>query len=210
MNANLNLPAPISALAFLGSVALLMLFFALEAGFALYRRRRAARTMLASAGVLVFSYAAALLLFSAASLKVVIPRGQEKYFCEIDCHIAYSIVSAKFEPTMDGAGRYMVELQTRFDPTTIGPHRGDGALTPGPRVVHLLEGGHEYRAHILKGPVFTTALRPGDSYRTTMVFDVPAAPQYPLLWVHSPAAAPETLMIGNELSPLHRKVYLGL
>lgn len=211
MNANLNLPAPISALAFVGAVCLLMVLLALAIGFALYQRRRAAKALLAMSGIVVISYATLLLLFSAASLRVVVPRGQEKYFCEIDCHIAYSVVSSRFEPTQDGAGRYIVEVQTRFDPTTIGPHRGNRPLTPGPRVIQLIDdGGNRYRAHAVQGPGFTAALRPGESYRNTVVFDVPARPEHPLLWLHSPSGPPETLMIGNEESPLHAKVYLQL
>lgn len=211
MNANLNLPASISALAFLVTMALLMVFVALAIGFALYRRRRAMRAIIVMSGIVVLGYSAGLLLFSAASLNVVVPRGQEKYFCEIDCHLAYAVVGSRFEPTQDGAGRYIVELQTRFDPTTVGPRRGDSPLKPGPRVLQLIdEAGHRYRGFLAAGPALTTALRPGELYRTTIVFDVPAAPQHPLLWLHSPEAAPETLMIGNELSPLHRKVYLQL
>ena len=211
MNTNLNFPAPLSALAFLGTAALLMLFVALAIGFALYRRRRALQTVAALSGVLVVSYTAALLLFSAASLRVIVPRGQEKYFCELDCHIAYSVVSSRFEPTQDGAGRYIVELQTRFDPTTIGPRRGDAPLSPNPRTAELIdEAGHQYRAYVVHGQPLTRALRPGESYRSTVVFDVPAAPSNPLLWLHSPSGTPDSLMIGNELSPLHRKVYLQL
>jgi len=211
MNANMNFPAPISALAFLGTMALLMLLVALAIGFALYRRKKAVKTVLAMSGILVVSYTAALLLFSAASLRVIVPRGQEKYFCEIDCHIAYSVTGGRFEPTQEGAGKYIVEVQTRFDPTTIGPQRGDGPLTPGPRFAYLLDAaGHSYRANAVQGPKFTTALKPGQAYRTTLVFDLPAAPQHPLLWLHSPDSLPESLMIGNELSPMHRKVYLEI
>lgn len=211
MNANLNLPASLSALAFVGTALMLLLCFALAIGFALYRRHKATKTALAAAGVLIVSYATALLLFSAASLRVIVPRGQEKYFCEFDCHIAYSVTASRFEPTQDGAGRLIVELQTRFDPTTVGPNRGDGPLRPGDRDIELLlDNGHKYRAFIAKGPKLTTPLRPGESYRTTLVFDLPANPQHALIWLHSPDSAPESLMIGNELSPGHRKVYLQL
>ena len=211
MNANLNLPAPISAVAFLGTTALLLLCVVLAIGFAISRHRKALKTALACAGVLVVSYAAMLMLFSVASLRVIVPRGQEKYFCEFDCHIAYSVVSTQFEPTQDGAGRFIVELQTRFDPTTIGPNRGNGPLRPGDRDAELIDdAGHKYRAYVAKGPALTTPLRPGESYRTTLVFDLPSAPQHPLLWLHSPSSAPDDLMIGNEVSPGHRKVYLQL
>jgi len=105
----------------------------------------------------------------------------------------------------------VVEVQTRFDPNTIGPQRGNGPLAPGPRSVQLIDdSGRVFHVNAIEGPVFTTALRPGESYRTTLVFDLPGAPQHALLWLHSPAAPPESLMIGNELSPLHRKVYLQL
>jgi hypothetical protein len=172
MNANLNLPAPISAMAFLGTAALLLLCVVFAVGFAILRRRKALKTALATGGVLVVSYAAMLMLFSVASLRVVVPRGQEKYFCEFDWHIAYSVVGTRFEPTQDGAGRYVVELQTRFDPTTIGPNRGDGPLRPGDRDVQLIDDlGHEYRAYVAKGPALTTPLRPGENCRTTLVFD---------------------------------------
>jgi len=211
MNANLNLPAPISALAFLGTLAMLMILVALAIGFGFYGRRKALKAVLAMTGLVVVSYTAMLLLFSAASLRVVVPRGQEKYFCEIDCHLAYSVVATRFEPTQDGAGRYIVELQTRFDPNTISETRGNALLTPSPRAVSLLdELGHEHRANAIQGSPLVTPLRPGESYRTTVVFDLSSAPQRPLLWLHSPASAPETFMIGNELSPLHRRVYLQL
>ena len=211
MNANMNFPAPLSALAFLGSAAVLLVLVALGIGFWLYRRTKPLKAVAVVGGVWIASYAAALLLFSVASLRVVVPRGQEKYFCELDCHLAYSVVGARFEPTQDGAGRYIVELQTRFDPTTIGPMRGDAPLSPNPRSVQLIDdAGHEYHASVVQGQPLATALRPGESYRTTLVFDVPGQPQRPLLWLHTPAEAPETLMIGNELSPWHRKVYLQL
>ncbi len=211
MNANLNFPAPISALALLGTALLLLICVALAVAFVIARRHKAMKRALAAAGVLFVSYAAVLLLFSAASLRVIVPRGQEKYFCEFDCHIAYSVVGSHYEPTQDGAGRFIVDLQTRFDPTTIGPNRGDGPLRPGDRDIELiLDNGHTYRAYVAKGPTLTTPLRPGESYRTTLVFDLATAPQHPLLWLHSPASPPESLMIGNEVSPGHRKVYLQL
>jgi hypothetical protein len=212
MNANMNFPAPLSALAFLGLVAMLMLCLALMLGFAFSRKRGALRATAAVSIITVAVYGGALLLFSVASNQVLLSKGQEKYFCELDCHLAYSIISAGFEPDPQIAGdtRYVVELQTRFDPTTIGPHRGNGALAPSPRDVVLMDHGREIRPAEVEGPSLVTPLRPGDSYRTKLIFEVQATGVHPFLWLHTRADAPEWLMIGNEVSPLHRKVLFQL
>src|SRR6185369_17283377 len=147
MNANMNFPAPLSALAFLGFAAVLMLCLALMIGFAFSRKRGALRATAAASIITVAVYGGALLLFSVASNQVLLGKGQEKYFCELDCHLAYSVVSAGFEPDPQIAGdtRYVVEVQTRFDPTTISQHRGNGTLTPSPRDVVLIDHGREIR-----------------------------------------------------------------
>jgi hypothetical protein len=107
-----------------------------------------------------------MLLFSVASQTVVLASGQEKYFCELDCHIAYSVVSSGFQPDPQIAGdtRYVVDVQTRFDPTTISPRRGNGPLTPGPHEVSLIDKArHEYRPAEVQGQSLMTPLSPGDS-----------------------------------------------
>jgi hypothetical protein len=213
MNSNMNFPAPLSALAFLGMVALLMLCVALGIGFAFGRKRKALKATALFGLTAVGVYAAMVLLFSVASNRVVLASGQEKYFCELDCHLAYSVVSAGYQadPQVAGDTRYVVELQTRFDPTTIGPHRGNGFLTPSPReVVMVDQAGQEYGPAEVQGQSLMTPLRPGDSYRTKLMFEVQEMKGHPFLWVHTRADAPEWLMIGNEVSPLHRKVFFQL
>jgi hypothetical protein len=79
-------------------VALMMLCVALAVGFAFSGKRGALGLTLAFGGVMVTLYGAALLRFSAASQRVLLGHGQEKYFCEIDCHLAYSVVSAGYQP----------------------------------------------------------------------------------------------------------------
>jgi hypothetical protein len=213
MNSNMTFPAPLSAIAFLGMVAFLMLSVALGIGFAFGQKRQALRATASFALIALVGYGAMLLLFSAASQRVVLASGQEKYFCELDCHLAYSVVSAGYEadPQVPGDRRYVVELQTRFDPSTIGPHRGNGSLTPSPRDVVIIDGsGHEYRPAEVQGKSLVTPLRPGESYRTKLVFEVQGMTGHPFLWVHTKAEAPEWMMIGNEVSPLHRKVFFQL
>ena len=212
MNANMNFPAPLSALAFLGFAAVLMLCAALMVGFAFSRKRGALRATAAVSIITVAVYTAVLLLFSVASNQVLLGRGHEKYFCELDCHLAYSVVSAGYEPDPQVAGdtRYVVEVQTRFDPTTISPHRGNGSLSPSPRDVVLLDHGREIRPSEMQGQSLMTPLRPGESYRTKLIFEVQGTSGHPFLWLHTRANTPEWMMIGNEVSPLHRKVLFQL
>ena len=213
MNSNMNFPAPLSALAFLGTVALLMLCVALAIGFAFGKKFKALKATVGFAVMVIVVYAAMVLVFSLFSTRAVLAQGQEKYFCELDCHLAYSIVKAGYEPDPQVAGdtRYVVELQTRFDPTTISAHRGNGTLTPSPREVVLMDrAGHEYRPAEFQGQSLMTPLRPGESYRTKLIFEVQGAVGHPFLWLHTKADAPEWMMIGNEVSPLHRKVVFQL
>src|SRR5262249_54105703 len=48
-------------------------------------------------------YGATLLAFSLLSPERSLARGQEKYFCEPDCHIAYSIVDVRWVTGRDGS-----------------------------------------------------------------------------------------------------------
>ncbi len=213
MNSNMNFPAALSALAFLGMMALLMISAALAVGFAFGRKFKALKTTASFALIMVTVYVAMVLMFSLFSTKAVLAQRQEKYFCEIDCHLAYSVVSAGYEadPQIAGDRRYVVELQTRFDPTTISPRRGNGTLTPREREVVLIDGsGHEYRPAEMQGQSLKTPLRPGESYRTKLIFEVQAMAGHPFLWVHTKADAPEWMMIGNEVSPMHRRVFFQL
>ena len=213
MNSNMNFPAPLSALAFLGLLALMMLCIALAIGFAFGHKRKALKATATFALLTVVGYSAMVVLFSVASQTVVLASGQEKYFCELDCHLAYSVTKAGYEPDPQIAGdtRYVVELQTRFDPTTISSHRGNGPLTPNSRDVVLIDSaGREHRPAEIQGQSLMTPLRPGESYHTKLIFEVQGMSGHPFLWLHTRSDAPEWMMIGNEVSPLHRKVFFQL
>jgi len=114
-----------------------------------------------------------------------------------------------------------VTLRTWFDPATIAPFRGDAPLSPGPRTVYLLDDAGRRRA---PSPAATAAwekshgestplgreLRPGQSYTTTLVFDLPADARADRLFVGDPPGGIETVLIGHENSPGHGKTYLAL
>ena len=121
--------APIAVLAFLGTGALLVLCVSVALIGALRRSRPAVVGALAAGVTILSGYAAVLLGLSLYSKDVEMSEGAWKYFCEIDCHIAYDVTSS--EPAGD-RGR-AITLRTWFDPSTIAPFRGNGPLSPGPR-----------------------------------------------------------------------------
>jgi hypothetical protein len=157
-----------------------------------------------------------------------LPAGGWKYFCEIDCHLAYSLVGAQtaaaLGPEMQQIsphGKFVVlRVKTWFDEHTISAHRGDGPLTPNARKVVLVDDtGRSFlpspesqaafaRLGISSTPI-TKPLRPGESYTTDFVFDVPKDARGLRLLVTEDD--PETrLVIGHENSLLHKKIYLGV
>src|SRR5262245_25592561 len=121
--------APLVALAFLGT-GLVLAGAAVGAGVA-YAARRAALAKILAGGALAVASVYATLLVAAALLSRdrTLSPGERKYFCEMDCHLAYDVTAAADA----GPGRRAVTLRTWFDPTTIAPFRGNGPLAPGPR-----------------------------------------------------------------------------
>ncbi len=95
MNANVNLEAALGVL-LLAGFGFCMAAAGLVLLHALVRRRgeRAKAALLAMlAGVVLYSCVAA--VFSLRSRERVLARGEEKYFCEIDCHLAYSVTDVR-------------------------------------------------------------------------------------------------------------------
>ena len=101
----------------------------------------------------ISSYLLVLCGVSLVSSKKVLPPGGWKYFCELDCHIAYSVsgvaataaIGPDLQPTPAQGQFVIVRLKTWFDQRTISPHRGDSPLTPNARRVVLLDtNGHGY------------------------------------------------------------------
>src|SRR5438552_1984641 len=151
MNTNVNLLAPIGVMAFLGAGFLLFVAALVLIQSLIVRRRGRAKFTLLAMLVIAGAYLAAILIFSLASHEKVLARGEEKHFCEIDCHLAYSIVNTRQSktlgnPSTTAQGTYtVVTIKTRFDETTISARRGDGLLYPNSRVLTLIdERGNKY------------------------------------------------------------------
>jgi hypothetical protein len=228
MFTNTNLAAPLGALALLGT-GFLLLMFALAFVYTLVKRKfRANKLVLAGAAVIVSLYLVVLLLFSFASHEQALARGQEKHFCELDCHLAYSIVDVTDSKTIGAApsqasatGTFRtVTLKTRFDENTISPNRGNGLLYPNSRVVTLVDDqGRKYlpaagaqrvlEASKLSGSPLNTPLRPGESYTTTLIFDLPAAAHNLTLTINEGEWLTH-FVIGHENSPLHKQTKFRL
>jgi len=207
--------APLVALAFLGA-GFVLVVAAVSAGIAFAARRvRLAWWLGGAALVIALGYAVLLVGASVASRDRTLRPGERKYFCETDCHIAYDVTSSE---SAGDRGR-AITLRTWFDPSTIAPFRGDAPLSPGPRTVYVLdEGGRRYepspeataawqKAHAGSTPL-GRELRPGESYTTTLVFDLPTGVRVTRLFVGDPPGGVEKVLIGHENSPLHGKIYL--
>jgi hypothetical protein len=223
MFTNVNLAAPLGVLGFLATAVLLgalvlVLIFSLA-----LRKFSLARLLIGGLAGIAVSYLGLMLLFSVASSATILARGQEKHFCEIDCHLAYSVQDVRQAKTLGTAPHektaagifYVVTIKTRFDETTISARRGNGLLYPNPRSLAVVdESGHRYPPAVqgenapdqslgTSTPI-KTPLRPGEAYTTTFVFDLPAGISKPVLLINESDWITH-LIIGHENSLLHRK-----
>jgi hypothetical protein len=192
---------------------------------------RTAKWALLAGSIIVASYGAMLAGTSLASREMTLSPGQEKYFCEVDCHLAYSVTGVTASKTIGGGASavtgpgtfYVVTIRTRFDEKTISPHRGDSLLQPPGRRVTLVDAdGRQYEASPegqralvaghQNGEALTTPLRPGESYFTRLAFNLPPDVRKPQILLESPAQPRWMgwIALGDEESFLHKKVYLQL
>jgi hypothetical protein len=205
---NMNFPAPLAVLGFLAACGGLFLALAAALIFWFARKPKFARLAALVIGTGAVFYFALLFAFSAGSHETVLAQGQEKYFCEIDCHLAYSVVDVKTQP----GGRYVITLRTRFDETTTSPSRPkDAPLTPSPREVRLVDSaGHQYAPVATSGTPLLAPLKPADSYTTELEFDLPHDATGLRLLLNTTPGWPHKMVIGAENSLLHKKTYFAL
>jgi hypothetical protein len=217
--------AHLVALTFLGSGFLTIVCASTAIVAVLTRKYRFARFAGIAAVVIVAGYGILWLGVAAASHNKTLQAGGWKYFCEADCHIAYQVESTQFASTIGpeakpatARGQFViVRLKTWFDERTISPTRGNSPLTPDPRTVQLVDdAGYRYlpleRMAAKLGGVSTPMndpLRPGESYETNLIFDIPPGAKNPRLLI-SDEDPMSRLLIDHENSPLHGKIYLTL
>lgn len=225
MVSNFQAPVPpLSVLALLGSVVLTVLSIATAGVLALRRRKRWALAAATVAAAVPAIYAVALFGLAFLSRDITVPPGEEKVFCDVDCHIANSVVGSESPATLgttQPVGRFVVvALRTHFDEKSIGPHRGDSPLEPNPKDLALVDSaGRSYpldprlqeALQAARGDQtpLTKPLRPGEAYITALAFDVPRdASGLRLLITESDW--PARLLLAHETGPLHGKAYLAL
>ena len=152
-----------------------------------------------------------ILLFAIADLTShdrVLAPGEEKHICEIDCHLAYSVVGAKTESNPAGGARYTVTVKVRFDEATISSRRPkDAPLSPNSRYVALLDSAGNYYPGSTEG--LKRRLIPGESYTTDIVLDLPAAMTDVQLVLRN-ADFETRFVIGHENSVGHAKTTFAL
>jgi hypothetical protein len=188
-----------------------------------------ARLVALAAALAAGGYGTLLLLAAFTTGETTLGRGEEKHFCEVDCHVAYSVVDVRQTLTLGTATTvrqargtfYVVTLRVRFDERTTSARRPqDMPLWPNPRWTSVRDAdGHDYRPSLdglaafeaangtVKG--LDRALRPGESYTTTLVFDLPDQVREPRLLLTSPL--PENaFVVSNENSFFHKKVVFRL
>jgi hypothetical protein len=228
MHTNVNLAAPVGVALLLGACTLVLTLASLFSCAILARKILFARTSLLALAGIILGYALMLFLFSAFSTKQVLARGEEKHFCEVDCHLAYSIADVTKTKTIGVAPEqltakgtfFVVRVQTRFDETTISSSRGEGDLYPNPRkLVMVTADGQEYLPSVPAQEAFTrngvvsttisTPLRPAESYTTTFVFDLPSNTNHPTLLMKQDEWFTR-LIIGHENSFGHKATYFQI
>lgn len=207
-------PSAFVVIAFLGmGLALAALVLGAILAFALRRRTLSSRLSIAGATIAA-AYMAVLVSISLASRERVLRKGDRKYFCEIDCHMAYSLEDATRANVADRTV-LTATIRSWFDERTIASWRGNAPLTPNPKTVFVVDGfGRRYdpsrreRAGASSAPM-TRVLRPGESYTTMFVFDLPATANGVRLFLGDPPG-PEWFLIGHENSFFHKKIYFAL
>ena len=208
---NMNFPAPLAVMGFLAAAIGLFVAIAAVLVFWFARKPRMARGAGFALGGGAVIYVGLLLGFSAGSRETLLSRGQEKYFCEIDCHLAYSVLDVKTQD-QGTVSDYVITLRTRFDETTTSPHRPKGApLTPSPREVCLIdEMGRQYDVASTAGTSLMNPLTPASSYTTQLEFRVPKDARGLRLLLETTPGWPDHFVIGDENSLGHKKTYFAL
>jgi hypothetical protein len=218
-----NGPLILAVLVLFGTAGLLALLLALAAWGVVQRRPALIKLGLIGSGLVGGAYLALLAVTGLVSRSRVLPAGTEKYFCELDCHLAYSVTEVRHLggiPGVQGTG-WVVILGTRFDSATISRSRPrEAPLFPNSRRIAVVtEDGSTWppvdlppdrlAALGIPSAPLTKALKPGDAYTTALLFDLPAGVMPASLDLTEDLLVTRFL-IGHERSPFHGHLRLGV
>ena len=220
--------APAVVILFLATALLLFSGGVAAAVLAIRSRRRPARRVVEAMAVILVIYFGALLTHSLTSKDLVLEPGQLKYFCEVDCHLAYSVEGVRSVKSL-GSGAaaiqapgsfVIVSVKTWFDPNTIAPRRGDAPLRPNPRSIRLEDAaGRSYAVSAAAEKavagdsdarsLMARPLRPGESYTTELAFELPGPATEARLLI-SEDVAEASFIVSHENSLFHRKIWFRI
>ena len=190
----------------------------------LLRRVELARKILLGAIAAGALYVVVLVGVSLASDARELGPGEWKYFCEVDCHLAYTVTGVERVKTLGGATAagefWVVTLTVWFDENTISSQRPkDMPLAPPARKARVVDAsGRQYPVSAAGQQALEAAranvplcrpLRPGESHPTELVFDLPEGVRAPRLLLTT-ADLPVNFIIGHESSLLHKKISFRL
>jgi hypothetical protein len=137
---------------------------------------------------------------AAAAPERTLALGEEKYICELDCHLAYSVAGVRRQ-----GDSLVVRLNIRFDRATISSRRSlDMPLHPGGRIVRLRDGNQVDYPAVSLGDL-RRALRPGEGYQTELVFDVDPKATELILYI-ADADPTKMVLIGSDNALLRTPV----
>ena len=175
-----------------GAGTTLALVAAVKGNRRLFRRAAVATGTITTGYVLMVAGAAAL-----APDRLLVP-GDEKYICELDCHLAYSVVDVRRD------GRSLtVQLNVRFDAQTVSRSRPrDLPVYPGSRKVRLVDSAGEEYPPVSLGDLQRTLL-PGQSYRTALIFDVDPGARGLVLYI-ADGDPSKMVLVGSDNALLRR------
>ncbi len=193
------------------------------------RRHQLSKRILKLTLVGVGLYLGTLLAFSVTSREQLLGLHEEKYFCEVDCHLAYSVINVTKTKTLGSPPNqitaqgvyYIVTVKVRFDEMTISSRRPKNMpLTPNPRTVTIIdekgkqyatspEGQRSLEPAQRKSVPLTQPLRPGEIYTTDLVFNLPSEVENPSLLI-TEADWVTYLLFGHENSFFHKKTKFRL
>lgn len=217
LHANVDFDAHLEAALFLGMIGGWLFLLAV---WALARWKRMPRLASGALGLGVLGtcvYLGLLVGFARFSKEKTLGRGVEKYFCELDCHLAYSVQDVELKKAFAASGtapvtqEWDVTLRTRFDAATVAAWRPkDVPLTPSPHALEVVtDGGQRFQPVVVEGTPLRQPLKPGEAYTTRLVFQLPLTAKRPRLLV-AEMGWPSPALIGSEDSPGHKQTYFSL
>jgi hypothetical protein len=218
------MPSALLRVGFFGAFLLMLAATAILAvlGLLALAARRPARARVCALvwGAIAVPYAATLLVASLVSRERVLGQGEEKFFCDVDCDLAYSVTDVRTSQVVgDSSGGVrahgafvIVSLRCRSDAARV-------TMSPHPRARILDRDGHAYGVSIRGQAALEAArgshddleqkLAPGESATHELVFDLPLDARDPKLFV-TDGDAIGRFIINDESSPLHRKTLFSL